>query len=141
MSALLSTTCHAAVLQVSPVMVDFDANAMATGVTLRNPGDVPLYGQVRVFRWDQMAGEDQLANTDELIVSPPLIEIPAKGQQLVRLVRRTLQPIQTEQSYRLLIDEVAIPGEPKVPGVTLRLRYSVPVFIRPAIGEYRPRLA
>jgi fimbrial chaperone protein len=41
---------HAAVLQISPVMVDFDPSAVATGVTLRNPGDVPLYGQVRIFR-------------------------------------------------------------------------------------------
>jgi fimbrial chaperone protein len=81
-----------------------------------------------------------LEATDELIVSPPLIEIPANGEQLVRLVRRTMRPIEAEQSYRLLIDEVPMPDEPTVSGVTLRLRYSVPVFIKPSLGDYRPRL-
>ena len=121
-------------------MVDFDPGIRATGVTLRNPGEAPLYGQVRVFRWEQIDGEDRLSATDELIANPPLIDIPAKGQQLVRLIRRSMQPVHREESYRLLIDEVLMPETPPTPGVTLRLRYSVPVFVIPSEGERRPRI-
>ncbi len=69
-------------------MVDMSADANATGITLKNPGEKPLFGQVRVFRWDQASGEDTLTPTQDLVASPPLIQIGAHADQLVRLVRR-----------------------------------------------------
>ena len=119
----------AASLQISPVTVEFDTQTSAVGLTLRNPGDQPLYGQVRVFLWDQSDGQDQLSATTDLIASPPLIQIAPHSEQLVRLVRRSPNPAPVEQSYRLLIDELPTPTEAPSGGVTIRLRYSVPVFI------------
>ncbi|WP_347556543.1 fimbria/pilus periplasmic chaperone [Robbsia sp. KACC 23696] len=124
----------AASLQISPVTVEFDTQTTAVGLTLRNPGDQPLYGQVRVFLWDQADGQDQLSPTTDLIASPPLIQIAPHSEQLVRLVRRTATPAPLEQSYRLLIDELPTPAEAPSGGVTIRLRYSVPVFIAGSAG-------
>ncbi|MCP3715488.1 molecular chaperone [Paraburkholderia sp. CNPSo 3281] len=131
----------AATLQISPVMVDLQADENATGITLRNPGDSPLYGQVRVFRWDQVNGEDALTPTQDLIASPPLIQIAAQTDQLVRLVRATPAPVAAEQCFRVLIDELPQPGAAPTNGVTIRLRYSVPVFVEPAGAAGQPRLA
>lgn len=131
----------AATLQISPVMVDLQADESASGVTLRNPGDSPLYGQVRVFRWDQVNGEDTLTPTQDLIASPPLIQIAAQTDQLIRLVRVTPGPVVTEQSFRILIDELPQPDTAPTNGVTIRLRYSVPVFIEPAGAVGQPGLS
>jgi fimbrial chaperone protein len=128
------TQAWAASLQISPVTVEFDAQMSAVGLTLSNPGDQPLYGQVRVFLWDQSDGQDQLSATTDLIASPPLIQIAPHSQQLVRLVRRSAKPSPLEQSYRLLIDELPTPSEAPSGGVTIRLRYSVPVFIAGSAG-------
>lgn len=135
-----SPSAHAATLQISPVLVSFGTATNATGLTLINPSDAALYGQVRVFRWAQIDGEDQLTPTEDLIASPPLIQVAGKAEQLVRLVRRTASATPIEQSYRLLIDELPAPDENNPGGVTIRLRYSVPVFVEPAQADKQPIL-
>jgi len=120
---------QAATLQISPVSITLSPSTNASGLTLINPSDAPLYGQVRVFRWTQVDGDDHLVATDDLIASPPLIQIPGKSDQLVRLVKRQAAPAPVEQSYRLLVDELPGPDDKSRGGVTIRLRYSVPVFI------------
>jgi fimbrial chaperone protein len=141
--ALVIAVSHfakAATLQISPVMVELGSQDNASGLTLRNPGDQPLYGQVRVYRWTQTDGEDVLSPTQEIVASPPLIQIPARAEQLVRLVRPAPAPGSGEQSYRLLIDELPEPGEKPADGVTIRLRYSVPVFVEPPGASGSPQL-
>ena len=123
---------HAASLQISPVTIEFGADDTATGITLRNPGERPVYVQVRVFRWDQANGEDALTPTQDLLASPPLIEVGKQAEQLIRVVRASRAPAGTEQTYRLLIDELPQPGEAPANGVSIRLRYSIPVFVEPA---------
>ncbi|WP_321843624.1 fimbrial biogenesis chaperone [Paraburkholderia bannensis] len=150
--ALAVDDAAAATLQISPVTIEFSAAEVATGLTLRNPGETPLYGQVRVFLWNEALGEDVLTPTGDVIASPPLIEIAPHSDQLVRLVRANApgaSPPQgasaagaAEQSYRILIDELPAPGTPGAEGVTIRLRYSVPVFVdAPGVGVARPVLA
>ena len=131
---------RASSLQISPVMLELRDGQGAAGITLRNPDDKPLYGQVRVFRWDHSVSDDNLTATQELLASPPLIEIPAHGEQLVRLVRRATGSPDSEQTYRLLIDEIPPPDTAAASGVTIRLRYSVPVFVEPAGNPAMPVL-
>ncbi|MBK3809088.1 MAG: molecular chaperone [Paraburkholderia nemoris] len=138
---LAAPLAQAATLQISPVMVDMSADANATGITLKNPGEKPLFGQVRVFRWDQASGEDTLTPTQDLVASPPLIQIGAHADQLVRLVRTTAQPSNAEQGYRVLIDELPEPDAAPTSGVTIRLRYSVPVFVEPSVDIGQPKLS
>ena len=134
-------TAQASSLQISPVMLELPPGQNASALTLRNPGKEPIYGQVRVFRWEQTPDDDRLDPSDELVASPPLIRIEPQGEQLVRLVRRDGAPVAAERSYRVLVDEVpnldAAPGN----GVNIRLRYSVPVFVEPAGPPVAPRLS
>ncbi|QGZ66783.1 fimbrial biogenesis chaperone [Paraburkholderia acidisoli] len=132
---------QAATLQISPVTIEFSPGEVATGLTLRNPGETPVYGQVRVFRWSQANGDDVLTPATDVIASPPLIEIAPHADQLVRLVRTASAPPAGEESYRLLIDELPPPGSAAAEGVTIRLRYSVPVFVDAANTAARPVLA
>lgn len=138
---LCGVDAHASSLQISPVVLELRDGQGAVSITLRNPDDKPLYGQVRVFRWDQSISDDNLTPTQELLASPPLIEIPAHGEQLVRLVRRTTGAPDSEQTYRLLIDEVPSADSPAASGVTIRLRYSVPVFVEPSNVYVAPMLS
>jgi fimbrial chaperone protein len=138
--AAASLAARASSLQISPVMVELQPDQQAAGLSLRNPGEQPLYGQVRVFRWDQGEDDDVLAPTDEVVASPPLIRIPARGEQLVRLIRRNGGALSGERSYRVLIDEIPGSDASAGNGVTIRLRYSVPLFIGPPGAVGGPRL-
>lgn len=127
----LAFPSQAATLQVSPVRVDFAADQNAAGLGLRNPGDAPMYGQVRVFRWDQNADGDQLTPATEVVASPPLIKVDGHGGQFIRLVRVDHRSAAVEQSYRVLIDEIPAPDAPEQQGIAIRMRYSIPLFIAP----------
>ena len=53
-----------------PVMVEMAPQQGASGIMLRNPDAMPVYGQVRVYAWEQRGGDDVLLPTDEIQVSP-----------------------------------------------------------------------
>ncbi len=131
----------AASLQISPVMISLRAGQGATGITMQNMGEAPVYGQVRVYLWEQKNGDDVLTPTQDIVASPPIIQIAPKTSQVIRLVRRSQQPSTAELSYRILIDE--IPRDEGAPGsgVDIRLRYSVPMFVLSSDEHGAPALA
>ena len=138
--AAMATAAHAASLQISPVMINLRAAQTATGISLQNDGDTPIYGQVRVFLWDQKGGDDVLTPTDELIASPPVMQIAPKSTQTIRLVRRSAAAAGPERQYRVLIDEVPTSAEARE-GVSIKLQYSVPVFVAATAPDVAPQLA
>lgn len=140
---MLGMAAQAATLQISPVMVELQADQTASGLSLSNSGERAIYGQVRVFLWDQVNGDDTLAPTQELIASPPLMKIPPHGEQLVRLVRKSSTPVSAEQSYRIVIDEIPVAEDLSASesSVKIRLRYSVPVFVSAGGPPAQPKLA
>ncbi|WP_323120949.1 fimbrial biogenesis chaperone [Burkholderia alba] len=139
--AAFSAAAAGATLQISPVTLDMTSDSTAAGLTLRNPGERPIYGQVRTYRWTQDHGDDVLTPAQELVASPPLLQIAAQSDQLVRLVRVSRDKPPREQSYRVLIDELPSPDAPVTSGITIRLRYSIPVFIEPDTATAPPKLA
>ncbi|MFK3737711.1 fimbrial biogenesis chaperone [Massilia sp. TN1-12] len=133
---LAGAPAAAANLQISPVSIAFQPAQAASGINLQNYGDTPLYGQVRVYAWDQKDGVDVLTPTTDLVASPPVIEVAAQSAQTIRLVRRAGAPAAVERTYRILIDE--IPRGDAAAGVAIRLQYSVPVFVAGASAAAAP---
>lgn len=135
---------HGANLQISPVSLSFQPGQNAAGIQLQNNGDTPLYGQVRVYAWDQRNGVDDLTPTTQLVASPPVIEVAPNSTQTIRLVRRpgaqsAAAAGAAEQTYRILIDELPR-GDSQQGNVAIRLQYSVPAFVLPADGQAAPKL-
>lgn len=115
-------------LSVLPVNVFMGPGQSATSLTVTNHGTTETSIQIRAFAWDQPGGEDHLAPTDAIVVSPPIATIASGGNQVVRLILR--QPPQgRESTYRILIDQIPPPAEPGIVHVVLRL--SIPIFAQP----------
>lgn len=130
----------AASLQISPVSLFLRGEQSATAIQLRNTGEAPIYGQVRVFTWDQRGSEDVLDPAQDVAASPPLVQVAPGETQLIRVIR--LGPASpVERTYRLLIDEITREGEPQAAGVDFRLRYSIPLFMLPEREPGPPQLA
>lgn len=140
LGALVSRAASGASLQISPIRIDLPPGQAAAVLTLRNRGTLPLNAQVRVFRWTQDAQGDQLNDSTALVASPPIVQIPADGEQLVRVVlTQPPAPGAAEQAYRLIIDEIPDRRPQTLTGVTMQLRYSVPVFVN-AAADTPPKL-
>lgn len=129
----------AASLQISPVSLFLRGAQSATAIQLRNTGEAPIYGQVRVFTWDQRGSEDVLEPAMDVAASPPLVQVAPGETQLIRVIRLGA-PGTSERTYRLLIDEITREDEPQAAGVDFRLRYSVPLFMLPEREPGPPQL-
>ena len=131
--AAASSWAAATGLQVSPTSLGLKATQNADGLWLSNSGDAAVHAQVRVYHWTQDASGDQRTPSQALVISPPMLEIPAGGQQLIRVIRVGAPPSGTgavEDAYRLAIDELPVDA-PNSPGLHFVVHYSVPVFVEP----------
>jgi fimbrial chaperone protein len=120
-------------LRLEPVSLVLPAGERSTLLWLSNTGGQPLRAQVRLYAWNQEGGGEVLTATDQLAASPPLLEVPPQGRQLVRLVRLGTDPPVTETAYRLIVDELPSATPPPAADAPL-LRYSIPLFALPATG-------
>lgn len=115
-------------LQVSPVSLDVSSPGKATTLTLRNSGEAPLTAQIRVFEWRQDGGRETLTPAADVVASPPEAVLKAGTDYTVRLVRIGDAPARSELSYRVVVDELPDASRSHGAGVTLVVRYSIPLF-------------
>lgn len=116
-------------LSVLPVNVLFSPGQKATSLTVTNMGTVETAIQIRAYAWSQKDGDDQLTDSDAVVLSPPLARMAPGASQVIRLILR--QPPQgREATYRILIDQIPPPAEPGIVHMVLRL--SIPIFAQPA---------
>ncbi len=137
---VLAQDGRAASLQVSPVSVDLTAPARASSVNLRNNGDRPVNVQVRIYKWTQSGGEDQLDLATDVVVSPPAASLQPGTTYTIRVARTGAPVTSGEESYRLLIDQLPeVNVRRPADTVNLVIRYSIPVFFgeRSAGAELR----
>ncbi|CAN5307063.1 molecular chaperone [soil metagenome] len=118
----------AASFRVAPVTVDLRKDAKSATLTLFNDGADPITIQVRPFKWVQAGKGDELVPTDDIVASPPFTTLQPGATYVVRLVRKAGAVAASEESYRLLIDEIPDASRRRDGQVMLTLRQSIPVF-------------
>ena len=129
--SLAAFQASAASLQVEPVLIEVGAPAATSTIKLRNDGASPIVAQLRVYRWSQTDGVEKLEPTDTVVASPPAATLAQGGAHVVRLVRVAKEPVQREESYRLLIDQLPNASAQRNGSVNLIIRHSIPVFFKP----------
>lgn len=131
--AMVCVPTLAATFSVSPVRIYMEPRERAAAVTVVNEGDAELVLESELFQWTQKAdGTDELTPTDDLILAPPILKLPAKSRQVLRLANLKPVPPGEQLTYRMIVREVPEAAEPK-PGVQIQisLAFSLPVFITP----------
>jgi len=119
----------ASTLSVAPIRVELSSAARTAVVTVRNQGDAPVVVQARPAAWSQRDGEDRLEDTRDLLVTPPLFTIPAKGQQVLRIALLRESDASRELDYRLVLSEVPPAVAAETTGLRVALRITLPVFV------------
>ncbi len=87
-----------------------------------------MNAQIRVFKWVQKNGKDEMVPTKEVVASPPAVKLQPGKKVVVRIVRMSKTPAATEEPFRLIVDEVPKPPKTGHAGVGFAVRYSIPVF-------------
>jgi fimbrial chaperone protein len=121
------------VFSVTPVRINLAPRDRAAAVTITNDGDDELVMQADIYTWAQkQGGEDDLALSEDLILSPPILKLAPRSRQVVRLARVRTVNSDKQQFYRLIVREVP-EAKPTAKDVQLQvaLAFSLPVFITP----------
>ena len=129
--AMLGTTpLNAASLRMTPIGLDLAEPDKAGAISLTNTAAESVDLQVRIFKWSQINGKDELTETRDVLVSPPVATIKGGETYTIRVVRVASRPVSGEETYRLVIDELPKPIDPRATGQGVRmvLRSSMPVF-------------
>jgi fimbrial chaperone protein len=103
-----------------------------------NHGAAPVEVRLDGFDWSQPNGDDALAPSDDLVVSPGEATIAPGARQLVRVLAPDTKG---ERCFRLMVSQ--LPSAVPEPGNAVRilLRFGVPVFAGGGSGNLPPVLA
>jgi fimbrial chaperone protein len=138
--ALLALPALGGNFGVSPIGLDLDRNAKSGAITVSNDDAEPLRVQIRLFEWTQDAGgKDEYRESEDLIYFPKLMALEKNEQKLVRVGLRT-PAAAMEKTYRLFVEELPGPPPPGAPPgarVAMKVRFGVPIFLKPAVPEAR----
>ena len=126
--------------QVNPIRLDLSAGTTSAALSVRNTGNESVVVQVSIEAWSQEDGKDIYAPTREVLVTPPVVTIPAGAERIIRAGLRRAPDREKELSYRLFLQEVPPPPQPGFQGLLVALRIGLPVFVQPVQGKAEPRM-
>jgi len=125
-----------AAVDISPVLVEMSEQQNKQVVRVNNSGDAAKSFQVDVVAWSQSTEEREIyAPTDELLAVPPLFTLQPGEQQVVRIGLMRDADAEQELSYRVFFTELEPPQpeEKTTSGISMRLRFGIPVFVAPLV--------
>jgi fimbrial chaperone protein len=115
---------------VVPLRLDVSQDVKATTVQITNNGTEPVVIQTQTVTWTQPDGIDKYVVTEDILASPPIVKIPGKSKQIVRVGLLRKPDSKRELTYRLFLEEVPQPNQQET-GVGFALRIGLPVFVAP----------
>lgn len=127
-----ASAASAADFSVHPIRIFMTSRDRAVAVTVANKGDEEIVMQAEVYAWKQKPdGDEDLSLTEDLILSPPILKLPPKSQQVLRLARLTPPPAGEQATYRMIVREVPEARPSRSPEITVAVAFSLPVFVTP----------
>ena len=139
--ALGAYRAEASTFNISPIRAELSGAHRTEALTIVNADDEPVVIQVRVVAWSQKDGSEHLDETREILSTPPVLQIPANSQQIVRVALRREPDAAQELTYRVIFEEVPQAAPKDFTGLRVALRLSIPVFVAPVQGKATAQVA
>ena len=127
--------------EVSPIMLQLTTSARVATVTLRNGDNRPAKFVAEVKERTQADDQSEiLADTQDLLINPPIALVPPGKAQLFRVALRHPLPPGAERAYRVIVTDVT-PASPDTAAsagggvsVAVRLSHMIPLYVLTAAG-------
>jgi fimbrial chaperone protein len=133
-AGLLATFLHgigwASSFSVMPVRVELSPGKLTSTLRVNNASDESLMMQASVLRWTTDGEKDVYSPVDDVLLNPPVFNVPAHATQILRLGLRKSSAGLDELSYRLIVAEVPKPLPPGFLGLRTVVRVSIPIFMK-----------
>lgn len=134
LSVLGACPARAGPFVVHPTRLELGAGRPSGALVVRNEGSSILAFQVTGMRWtEDPEGQEQYTDTDDLIYFPRRLTLPPGHSAVIRVgLHQPAGPL--EKTYRLFIEQLAMPGLPDDgphPRIRVLMRLGAPVFVAP----------
>jgi len=126
---------------IDPVRVELSQEHKTASVTVKNDSDQPTTMQIQAVAWSQVDGKDVFQPSKDLLVSPPIVTIAPKSEQLIRVALRREAEANKELTYRINLLEVPSTLANDFMGVQVALAVGLPVFVQSLKGNAIPNLS
>lgn len=125
---------------VDPVRIELSPQQQTAAINVRNDSDQPTSIQIQAVAWSQLDRKDVYTPTRELLVSPPIVTIAPKSEQVIRAALRRQADTASELTYRIYLQELPPQPAPGFMGLQVALRIGLPVFVKPQNGKAAPKM-
>lgn len=115
-------------LRVAPITLEVPAPGATATLTLRNDSREPMSVQLRTYRWTQQNGAERLTRSSDVVVSPPMTRLAPGAVQTVRIVRTSKSPVNREEAYRVIVDQIPDLSRQRAGTVAFTTQMRIPVF-------------
>jgi fimbrial chaperone protein len=131
LAATMTSPSLASNFNVKPVRIEFTKAKMNSVIQIANLEDTTLMVQASTLSWTNEDGKSVYTAVDDVLLNPPVFQIPAHGTQYMRLGLRKVPDETVEHAYRLILAEVPKPMAEGFTGLRTVVRVSLPIFVTP----------
>ena len=117
---------------ISPILVELTPQKKVASIRVLNDSDESMTFQAETLSWQQTGGEDRYAQTQDLLVAPPIAQIAPGASQIFRVTLRKSAPLDAERAYRLVLEDITTQTSGLQGTVKLRFRHNLPLFATPS---------
>ena len=136
----LPSLAKAAGWEIDPVRVELSTQQQTSALSIKNTTAQSTSIQIQAVTWSQRDGKDIYTPTKELLVSPPIVTIAPKSEQIIRVALRRDADASKELTYRLNLQELPPKQSSNFTGVKVALRITLPVFVQSLKGGAMPNM-
>jgi fimbrial chaperone protein len=120
--------------EIDPVRVELSTQQQTAALSVKNTTNQSTSIQIQAVTWAQRDGKDIFEPTKEILVSPPIVTIAPKSEQIIRVALRRDASATKELTYRLNLQELPPKQSANFTGVKVALRVTMPVFVQSLDG-------
>ena len=117
-------------VKVSPVILEINKEKKIVTLSFTNDTGNDINIQTSALTWSQVNGEDKYSPTNDLVIIPAIVSIPAGKVQTFRISKRIIDNNSLEQAYRVYLQDVSPdfvdPNNPT--GVAFKFNQDLPAF-------------
>ena len=129
-----------ATIGVALLSVTIEASATSGFINVTNAEKFERTVQISLVKWEQVNGVKRETPSTDILLSPPIITIPALGQRTIRFGLRRRNTTPEQLAYRVIVTEVHSPLDTGNLGVAVSMRISIPIFVDPqAASNKKPQ--
>jgi fimbrial chaperone protein len=126
--------------EIDPVRIELSTQQQTAALSVKNTTNQSTSIQIQAVTWSQRDGKDIFTPTKELLVSPPIVTIAPKSEQIVRVALRRDADASKELTYRLSMQELPPKQSANFTGVKVALRVTLPIFVQSLNGGAMPKM-